>query len=411
MKHKSSPFGPLACQPELEDSPIARAWFVFLPSTPRVERASTCTPESDSSSFVDDVPSIQSAIAGCPSGTIVIPPSSTYYINPVFSFDGCAGCMLQVEGLLKVASDTDYWNGRDAIFDNNISGATVFSSTGEGVIDGNGQDAWDRFADDSSYARPTMFWINDSKDVTIQNLKFKNAPNVFHSARGDSFNINCINITLSATSKSSNLPKNTDDWDIGPASYVTISGAKVTNNDDCVAFKSGANYVKVTDITCIGSHGLSVGSLCSWTDTIDTVQNIYVNGATMTDSNKAAGVKLYPAGASHGTAIVKNVTWENVVVDNSDYAFQIQSCYSEDDDYCDSSPSTAQLPDIVVRGFSGTTSSNYSPTVINSNCPVDGSCGLTMSSITVEPPSGSAEFLCANTPDDIGVECTSGATG
>lgn len=60
---------------------------------------------------------IQSAIAACPSGTIVIPPSSTYYINSVFSFKGCAGCTLQVEGLLKVASDTDYWNGKDAIFD------------------------------------------------------------------------------------------------------------------------------------------------------------------------------------------------------------------------------------------------------------------------------------------------------
>lgn len=47
----------------------------------------------------------------------MIPPSSTYYINSVFSFEGCAGCTLQIEGLLKVASDTDYWNGKEAIFD------------------------------------------------------------------------------------------------------------------------------------------------------------------------------------------------------------------------------------------------------------------------------------------------------
>ncbi|KAI0533924.1 glycoside hydrolase family 28 protein [Xylaria digitata] len=377
-----------------------------------IGRAAACTPTAGGSDTIDDVPAIQSAIAACQSGTIVIPPSSTYHINSVFSFKGCAGCTLQVEGLLKVASDTDYWNGKDAIFDiSGITGAKIYSSTGAGVIDGNGQDAWDRFAEDKSYGRPTLFWINKSKDIIVQNLKFKNAPNVFHSARGDSSNIQYIDIDLSAISKSSNLPKNTDGWDIGPASYVTISGAKVTNNDDCVAFKSGANYVAVTDITCIGSHGLSVGSLGSRAGATDTVQNIYVNQATMTDSTKAAGIKLYPAGTSHGTAVVRNVTWENVIVDNTDYAFQVQSCYGEDEAYCESSPSTAQLSDIVVKGFSGKTSSKYSPTIMNLNCPGKGTCGVTMSSITVKPPSGSAKVLCANTPSSLGVTCSSGASG
>ncbi|KAH8158806.1 hypothetical protein CIB48_g9441 [Xylaria polymorpha] len=348
-----------------------------LPPTRVVERATTCTPIAGGSGSIDDVPAIQSAIAACPSGTIVIPPSSTYYINSVFSFKGCAGCTLQVEGLLKVASDTDYWNGKDAIFDmSSITGAKVYSSTGAGVIDGNGQDAWDRFASDSSYDRPTLFWINGSKNVIIQNLK--------------------IQKRAQPTSKSSNLPKNTDGWDIGPASYVTISGAKVTNNDDCVAFKPGANYVTVTDITCIGSHGLSVGSLGSKAGATDTVQNIYVKGATMTDSTKAAGIKLYPGGSSHGTAVVRNVTWENIVVDNTEYAFQIQSCYGEDASYCSSSPSTAQLSDIVVKGFSGKTSSKYSPTIMNVNCPAKGTCGVTMSGITVTPPSGSAKILCSS---------------
>ncbi|KAI8629139.1 glycoside hydrolase family 28 protein [Xylariaceae sp. FL1651] len=385
---------------------------VTLPPSRVVERATTCTPKAGGSSSIDDVPAIQSAIVACPSGTIVIPASTTYYVNSVFSFKGCTGCTLQIDGTLKVASDTDYWEGRDAIFDmSSITGAKVYSSTGSGVIDGNGQDAYDRFAEDSSYKRPTLFWINGSKNVIIQNLLFKNAPNVFHSARGSSSNIQYIDITLSAVSKSANLAKNTDGWDIGPASYVTISGATVTNDDDCVAFKPGANYVTVTDITCTGSHGLSVGSLGSKAGATDTVQNIYVNKATMIGSTKAAGIKLYPAGSSHGTAVVKNVTWENVVVDNSDYAFQIQSCYGEDAGYCADTPSTAQLSGIVVKGFSGTTSSHYSPTTMNLDCPAGGTCGVTMSSITVKPPSGSVKILCANTPSTLGVTCTSGASG
>ncbi|KAI1116799.1 glycoside hydrolase family 28 protein [Nemania sp. NC0429] len=379
-----------------------------------VERAAAmCTPKAGGSSSVDDVPAIQSAIAACPSGTIVIPPSSTYYVNSVFSFKGCAGCTLQVEGLLKVASNTDYWKGRAAIFDmSGITGARVYSSTGAGVIDGNGQDAWDRFASDSSYARPTLFWINGSRDVVVQNLKFKNAPNVFHSARGGSSNVQYLDVELSATSKSANLPKNTDGWDIGPASFVTVARARVTNDDDCVAFKPGARYVTVTDITCIGSHGLSVGSLGSKSGATDTVQHVYVRGATMVNSTKAAGIKLYPGGSAHGTAVVRNVTWEDVVVDGSEYAFQIQSCYGEDAAYCAGAPSTAQLSDVYVRGLSGVTSPKYGSTTMNINCPAKGTCGVALSGVTVRPPSGGeAKVLCAHTPGNLGVACSSGASG
>ena len=375
-------------------------------------RASTCTPKAGGSGSTDDAPAIQSAIASCSSGTIVIPSGTTYYINSAFTFAGCSGCTLQIEGTLKVASDTDYWEGRKAIFlMDGITGANVISTTGGGVIDGNGQNAYDRFASDSSYKRPTLFYITNSKNVLVQNLKFKNAPNVFHSVTGGSSNVQYNKITLTATSKSSNLPKNTDGWDVGTSTYVTITDATVTNNDDCVAFKPGTNYATVTTISCTGSHGISVGSLGSGSSSTDTVKNVWVSGATMIDSTKAAGIKLYPDGPDHGTAVVQNVTFQNFVVQNSDYAFQIQSCYGEDTSYCSSTPSTAQLTGVVVKGFSGTTSSKYSPTVANINCPAAGTCGVTLSSMTVKPPSGSAQYLCANTPSNLGVTCTSGASG
>jgi galacturan 1,4-alpha-galacturonidase len=56
-------------------------------------------------------------------------------------------------------------------------------------------------------------------------------------------------------------PKNTDGFDVGASTYVTIQHTSVTNDDDCVAFKPGSTYTYVKDITCTGSHGLSVGSL------------------------------------------------------------------------------------------------------------------------------------------------------
>lgn len=374
--------------------------------------SSTCTPTAGGSSSTDDVAAIESAIADCPSGTIVIPAGTTYYVNSELNFDGCSSCTLQVEGTLVASDDTDYWEGKTAIFyAKDIDGITVTSETGSGVIDGNGQAAWDLFASDSSYQRPTLFYVDGSSNVGISNLVFKDAPNVFHSSTGGSSNVAYTNITLSAISTSDNEPKNTDGWDIGESTYVTINGASVLNDDDCVAFKPGANYVEVYDISCNGSHGISVGSLGSSPGSTDTVQNVYISGATMINSAKASGLKLYPGGSDYGSSVVSNVTFENFVVDNSDYAFQVQSCYGADEDYCEENPSTAEITDVVVKGYSGTTSDAYAPVVANIDCPADGSCGITMSDMTVNAPSGSTEYLCANTPSDLGVTCTSGASG
>lgn len=375
-------------------------------------RASTCTPVAGGSTSIDDVPAIVSAIASCPSGTIVIPAGKTYHVNSVLSFAGCSGCTVQVEGTVLVSNDTDYWSGKTAIFlAQGITGLTVKSQTGTGIFDGNGQAAWDLFSADSSYDRPTLFYVTASTNVAVSNLLFKNAPNVFHSSTGGSSHVVYTNITLSAISTSSNVAHNTDGWDIGQSTYVTINKASVLNDDDCVAFKPGANYVEVYDITCDGSHGISVGSLGSKYGATDTVTNIFVSGATMKASTKASGLKLYPAGASHGTAVVSNVTFQNFVVDNSDYAFQVQSCYGADAAYCAATPSTAKISGVVVKGFSGTTSTKYAPTVANIDCPAKGTCGITLSGMAVKAPSGTTTYLCANTPSTLGVTCTSGASG
>lgn len=376
-----------------------------------IAKRAVCTPASAGDSSVDDVPAITAAIASCGNGgTIVIPAGLTYMVNSVLSFAGCINCDFQIEGTLKVSDDLTYWEGRKAIFYMSaITTAKVRSLTGTGVVDGNGQAAYDYFAVNSSYARPTLWYITGSTGISITNLKFKNAPNVFHSAAGNSKNIAYTNITLTAASKSTYAPKNTDGWDIGPASYVTITNAVVSNQDDCIAFKPGANYVTVNGITCTGSHGLSVGSLGSKVGTTDVVSNIYVKNAIMNTSTKAVGIKLYPGG--FGSATVSNVTWDTVTVTGCGYAAQIQNCYGQTAAYCASNPGTATLTDIYFKNFKGTTSTSYEPVVANLDCPPGGTCDVYVSGWSVVPPSGSAEYLCANIDSTLGVTCTSGASG
>lgn len=315
---------------------------------------------------------------------------------------------MELEGTLLVSDDTAYWATVGAVITiESITGASVISTTGQGVIDGNGQAAWDEFAaKDGDLSRATMMLIAKSSNVVVSNIYFKDAPNVFHSCNDDSTNVQYNNISLYAVSSSDNVAQNTDGWDIGPATYVIINGANVVNDDDCVAFKPGASFVEVYDITCNGSHGLSVGSLGS--SGLDAVQNVLVKGATMINSAKALGIKLYPGGDKYGTASVSNVTWEDVVVENCEYAFQVQSCYSSDASYCSEYPSNATLTGITITNLSGSTSGSD---VMNINCPADGTCDITMTDVTVTGTDDSTTYLCANTLDNVGITCADGASG
>lgn len=116
---------------------------VLQSPSPALNARAVCTPTAGGSSSVDDTPAISSAISSCGNGgTIVIPAGTTYYLNTYLDFNGCSGCDFQVEGLLKFASDTDYWEGKTAMINvEDIDGLKIRSLTGSGVIDGNGQDA------------------------------------------------------------------------------------------------------------------------------------------------------------------------------------------------------------------------------------------------------------------------------
>ncbi|THZ08150.1 pectin lyase-like protein [Aureobasidium pullulans] len=378
------------------------------PAKSAVAKGPVCTPTAGGAATKDDTPAIYAAIQKCGNGgTIVIPAGKTYYLNTVLEFDGCKSCVFQLDGTLKASDDLTYWEGKTAIL--HLKSVPGLTFTGAGVIDGNGQKAWDHFATDSSYKRPTLFYIDGGNNIKMDGWTMINPPNVFHSVKGNALNIAYSNLNMSAVSTSKNLPKNTDGFDIGASTYVTLTDITVLNDDDCVAFKPGSNFTTVIGITCTGSHGLSVGSLGK--SNADSVSNIYVSDATMISSSKAVGIKTYPMGNGHGISTVTNVTYTNIKVQNSDYAIQIQSCYGEDGTYCETNGNNAVLKGIVFENFSGTTSKKYSPTTANLNCGAKGTCDVKVKNYAVKAGSGTGQVLCNNTPGSLGVACAKGASG
>jgi galacturan 1,4-alpha-galacturonidase len=179
------------------------------PAKSPATKGPVCTPITGNSVSKDDTPAIYAAIQKCGNGgTIVIPAGKIYYLNTVLNFDGCKSCVFQLDGTLKASNDLTYWEGKTAIlYLKNILGITI---TGTGVLDGNGQKAWDRFASDSSYQRPTLFYIDGGHDINMYGWRMINPPNVFHSVKGDALNIAYSNLNMSAISTSKNPPKNTD---------------------------------------------------------------------------------------------------------------------------------------------------------------------------------------------------------
>lgn len=119
-------------------------------------------------------------------------------------------------------------------------------------------------------------YIEKSSGITVSNLRFKNAPNVFHSVTGSSTNVIYTGLQLSAVEDDGAVPKNTDGFDVGSSTFVTIHNTTVVNDDDCVAFKSGSSFTTVTDITCTGSHGtLSLSHRLPHVNTLSCVLKVY----------------------------------------------------------------------------------------------------------------------------------------
>ncbi|OBT63740.1 hypothetical protein VE03_06147 [Pseudogymnoascus sp. 23342-1-I1] len=359
-----------------------------IPDRVALAKRATCTPASLGDTQQDDTPAIITAIKSCGSGgTIVIPAGKTYSLRTMLDFTGCPAI----------------------IYFNKITGVKFRSLTGTGVIDGNGQAAYDRWAT-GSFARPTVIYVVGGSTLSFSGFAIHNPPNAFVGQKGGVKDVTYASLTMTAASKSTNLPKNTDGFDIGESTYTLIQDVVVSNQDDCVAFKSGCNYVTVDGITCSGTnHGLVVGSLGK--DNADFVSNVYVTRATMINCGKAAGIKVYPGGSTHGTSTVSNVTWDGVDVQGCDYGAQIQSCYGSDAADCEVNPSLASLSGIYFKNFKGTTNDKQAPAVANLNCSPPMLCDLHFTDWAVKNPSGATVNYCANIDGSPGITCTSGASG
>lgn len=179
-------------------------------------------------------------------------------------------------------------------------GVTIRGEPGSS-IHGNGQAYWDSVGGNKGRTvnKPKFFKFN-LEASTVSGLHVVNTPQ-------HTFSISCNSTTFDritldnragdarcdsskriANYRGSSCGHNTDAFNIGGSFGVTISNARIDNQDDCLALNSGKD-ITFKDSYCSGGHGISIGSI----KTNNTVSSVVISNSTIKDAENGVRIKTY----------------------------------------------------------------------------------------------------------------------
>ncbi|RDW57451.1 hypothetical protein BP6252_13789 [Coleophoma cylindrospora] len=198
---------------------------------------------------------------------------------------------------------------------------TVTGASGN-VLDGNGAKWWDGEGSNGGVTKPKFFYAHSLKgSSSITGLNIQNTPVQaisINSAEG--LTVDSVTIDNSA-GDSDDLGHNTDCYDVGSSSDITITNAVCKNQDDCLAINSGTS-ISFTGGTCSGGHGLSIGSVGGRDD--NDVDTVTISDCSVSDSDNGVRIKT----VSDATGTVKGVTYKDITLDNiAKYGIVIEQDY------------------------------------------------------------------------------------
>ncbi|CAG8958103.1 hypothetical protein HYFRA_00000448 [Hymenoscyphus fraxineus] len=270
-----------------------------------------------------------------------------------------------------------------------VSGQDIVVTGASGnCLDGDGKRWWDKEGTNGGKTKPKFFYAHSLTGASsITGLNVLNSPVQVFSVNGaKGLTISDVTIDNSAGDEGE-LGHNTDAFDVGSSDSITISGAYVKNQDDCLAINSGTNII-FTNGSCSGGHGLSIGSVGGRKD--NTVDNITISSSTISNSDNGVRIKT----VSGATGAVKGVTYKDIKLNNiAKYGIVIQQ------DYENGSPTgipTTGVPitDLTISNVFGTVASGGTDVYILCG---SGSCSnWTWSGISIT--GGQKSSVCTNIP-------------
>ncbi|KXG54083.1 Glycoside hydrolase, family 28 [Penicillium griseofulvum] len=219
-----------------------------------------------------------------------------------------------------------------------FAGSNIEVSGAEGhVINCDGARWWDGKGTNGGKDKPKFFYAHSLDHSSITGLNVKNTPVQAFSVQAD--NLVLDHITIDNSDGDKNGGHNTDAFDVGESTHITISNANIKNQDDCLAVNSGEN-ISFTGGYCSGGHGISIGSVGGRDNNV--VKDVTISDSTVTNSANGVRVKtIYKA-----TGSVSGVTFSNIKLSNiSSYGIVIEQ------DYENGSPTGKPTTGVPITGL------------------------------------------------------------
>ncbi|KAF2470873.1 pectin lyase-like protein [Lindgomyces ingoldianus] len=225
-----------------------------LPST--LSPREICTPASFSNPSKDDTPAILSALQKCGNGgRILLPKGTTYTIRSPIDLSACQACDFQINGLLGVSTDWNFWSGQHAVFTIISGQAAVIRSDGNtGIINANSYGVTTSYKEPSK--TPKLFSITNSSNIHFSGLKLKNVYGTAFEVTAKTTGMYFYDMDI-GTEDSTAPP--TDGFQISDAKHVYINNNTIRADGACVMLLPNASNVQVEDTTCITSGSTNLG--------------------------------------------------------------------------------------------------------------------------------------------------------
>jgi len=297
---------------------------------------------------------IQSAIDRCAAsgGGVVVVPKGTFLSGAIFLKQG-ANLYVEKDGVLKGTTDIDdypvintRWEGTEEPWTSafvNAEGLTNLEITGEGTIDGSGEE-WlqssplrgrggrgnaDATANGASpppppmarRGRPRLIGIQNSKHVHVAGLNLHNQA-VWCLFFLYSEDVVAENLRITAEH---NIPSS-DGIDIDSSKRVRINNVYIDVDDDCISIKSGkdADGLRVNrpaeDIVIENSHfAYGHGGVAMGSETSGGIRNVEVRNC-VSDSDNWAPIRFKTQPSRSG--VVENITYRDIKLHQTRQAFE-----------------------------------------------------------------------------------------
>ncbi|KAJ8518588.1 hypothetical protein ONZ45_g4332 [Pleurotus djamor] len=218
-----------------------------------------------------------------------------------------------------------------------VSGKSITFNGNGHTLDGGGPFYWDGLGGNGGVTKPAPM-IKIRISGLYQGVKVLNSPARTYSVSNPAPLVmsdltidNSLGDQPNSNSGGKAAGHNTDGFDCSTTD-LTIQNSWIHNQDDCLAINKGANIVFKGN-TCIGGHGISVGSI----DSDATVNGIVITGNTITDNDN--GLRIKTKAAATGSSVT-NITYSgNIATGIRKYGVMIDQSY----------PSTLGTPGTGVK--------------------------------------------------------------